>query len=183
MFKLHSIWRQVFNTKQFGEFCYLKQKGLRFISDFHSRNLLNGLKPLSQKKKKRKKKRMLEIGSSSFWQKNSWLFCMLFKITKLLCHKRSYPLLQHQEIPILPWNCCRVKYDDIISFYKCRAQNSCDDELPSPFFPSSLFHFLLLVSAELSLLRTRNSKQEKQNKRTTGYILFFFCYLESLLLL
>lgn len=51
MFKLHSVWCQVFNIKQFREFCYLKQKGFRFIPDFHSRNFLYGLETLNQEKK------------------------------------------------------------------------------------------------------------------------------------
>lgn len=108
--------------------------------------------------------------------------------SKLFCHKRSYPLLQRQEIPILPWNCCRVKYGDIISFCKCRAQNSCEDELSSPFLSLPLSLFYWDTSFPLCLQNWVCCKQETQNKRSKRKeaqvtYCFFLCYLESLLLL
>lgn len=86
------------------------------------------------RKKKRKKKGYWRSDHLPFGRKTHGSFACF---SKLFWHKRSYPLLQHQEIPILPWNCCRVEYDDTISFYKHRAQNSCNDGLPSPFLPPS----------------------------------------------
>lgn len=78
-----------------------------------------------------KKKRLLEVLSSSFWQKTS---CFFACFSKLFHCRGSYPLLQYQEIPILPWNCCRVQYDDIL-FWKYRAQDFCENELSFPSLP------------------------------------------------
>lgn len=94
--------------------------------------------------------------------------------SKLFCHKRTYTLLQHQEIPILPWNCFRVNMMTLFlsANAELRTPVMMNSHLPSSL-PLLQRHFLPLVFAKLILLQTRNSKPEKQKKRTTSYILSF----------
>lgn len=100
--------------------------------------------------REKNKKRLLEVWSSSFWQKNSWFFAWF---SKLFHCRSSYPLLQHQEIPIFA-----LKLLQGLIWWYCFFSESTELKTPvmmnshlSPSLFSSLplsqRHFLALVFA------------------------------------
>lgn len=126
MFKLHSVWCQVFNIKQFGEFCYLKQKGFRFIPDFHSRNLLYGLEPLKQRKKEKDYWRSdhLPFSRKSHGSSHAFQNCSTVGGVSFCCRTRKSPFcLELLQGPI-GWFL-------FLFFWKHGARDSSDDKLLS----------------------------------------------------
>lgn len=171
MFRLHSVWCQVFNIKQFGEFCCLKQKGFRFIPDFHSRNLLYGLEPLSQRKKPKKgywRSDHLPFGRKTHGSLHGFQNCSTVGVVTLCCSTRKSPFCLETA--------AGSNMMILVFFWKYRAQDSCDDELPSLslplFLPPSLTE--TLSSPCVCIVKfAADKKLKKQIKRATGYILAF----------
>lgn len=94
--------------------------------------------------------------------------------SKFLCHKRSYPLLQHQEIPILPWNCCRVKYE--ILFLSASTELitpvMMNSHLPLPL-PLLLTHFLPQIKFAANKKRKTREAKQKNHKLHIVFPLLF----------
>lgn len=170
MFKLHSVWCQVFNIKQFGEFCYLKQKRFRFIPDFHSRNCSMAWSHWARKKKEKKKATgdliIFLLAEKLMVLLHAFQNCSDIRGVTLCCSTRKSPFCLETAAGL------NMMILFLSTNTELRTPVMMDSHLPSSL-PLLQRHFLALVFAKLSLLQTRNSKPEKQKERTTSYILSF----------